>query len=192
MIGSLTGTVSFKRSDCFFLSVGGVGYVVYPPQRILSDFAIGQQVSVFTHTHVREDILMLFGFLTDDELRFFELLLSVSGIGPKTALSIVDRGVDLVRQAIVSSDVSFFTTVPRLGKKNAQKIIIELKSKLGSVSELDLGNVGGETEEVIDALVNLGFTKSEIIDVLRQLPKNKVTVEEKISYVFKLLGKGKG
>jgi len=122
----------------------------------------------------------------------FTLLLSVSGIGPKTALAITDRGVDQVRHAIVSSDVDFFTTIPRLGKKNAQKIIIELKSKLGSTKDLDLASQSsGDTKEIIDALLSMGFIRHEIVEVLKKITPEAQTIEQKIREALRFLGKTK-
>src|SRR3989344_6793479 len=122
MIGALRGIVHFKRFDRMILMVNGIGYVVYPPNELLSTIKLGETLEVYIHTHVREDSLQLFGFATSRELELFELLLGVSGIGPKTALAIVNRGADQVYQALSGADVTFFTTIPRLGTKNAQKI----------------------------------------------------------------------
>ncbi len=138
MIGALVGIVDMPVTNPLLLMVGGVGYRVAVPQHILQSVTRDTPVTVFTHTHVREDALDLYGFLTKEELSLFQLLLSVSGIGPKTSLTIIDRGVASIRQAITTADVSFFTSIPRLGRKNAQKIIIELTSKLGSRIDLDL------------------------------------------------------
>ena len=135
-----------------------------------------------------DDALDLYGFPTEEELFLFKLLLSVSGIGPRTALAVIDRGVSEVRRAVTTSDVDFFTTIPRLGKKNAQKIIIELKSKLGSTKELDLtGDSEGETKQLLEALIGMGFARSEVMEVVRKLDSNK-TLEEKIRQALKHLG----
>ncbi len=190
MIGLLTGTVSFNAKNPMILLVGGVGYAVSVPQRILSGVHTGETHTLFIHTHVSDDAIELFGFPDQEELRLFELLLTVSGIGPKTGLAIVERGADHVRGAIAQSDVDFFTTIPRLGKKNAQKIIIELKSALGSVRELDLAEEStGETKDVFDALSAMGFGRKEIIEVLRKLEHTDVTIEQKIRHALKLLAK---
>lgn len=190
MIGVLEGNVRLKKLDSFILMVGGIGYVIFPPVQLLAQVHQGDDLTLYTHTHVREDALSLFGFATTEELELFELLLTVSGIGPKTALSVVDRGVVHVRQAVVAADVDFFTTIPRLGRKNAQKVIIELKSKLGSLSELDLsGSITGETQELIEMLTVVGFSKAEAQSALKALPSHAVTIEDKIREALKLLGK---
>lgn len=189
MIGSLKGIVTRKNVDKFILNVGGVGYLVFSPLSFINTLNELQIIEVLVHTHVREDTITLFGFENDKQLSMFEKLLSVSGIGPKTAMLVMDRGTEAIGEAITNADVSFFQGIPRLGKKNAQKIIIELKSKLGSIFDLDLGASDGETHEVVEALSTLGFTKGEINEVLRQLPNKKISVEEKIASAFKLLGK---
>lgn len=190
MIGILQGQVKIKNKDNLILMVSGVGYIVFTPQRLLNQVKPAADLLLFTHTHVREDQLSLFGFATAAELELFELLLSVSGIGPKTALAIVEREAQFVRQAVVTADVAFFTSIPRLGTKNAQKVIIELKSKLGSLTELDLtGKPIGETQTVLDSLVSMGFSKTEAVTAIQKIPIGLVTVEEKIKSALKLLGK---
>ena len=191
MIGSLNGIVTRKNVDKFILNVGGVGYLIFSPLGFINSLTENQKVEVMVHTHVREDMITLFGFENDKQLSMFEKLLSVSGIGPKTAMLVMDRGTDAIHEAIMGADVSFFQGIPRLGKKNAQRIIIELKSKLGSISDLDLGASDVETQEVVEALTTLGFTKGEIMEALRQLSNKKMSVEEKITVAFKILGKSK-
>ncbi len=145
--------------------------------------------TLFIHSHIREDAFDLYGFTTEQELVLFELLLTVSGIGPKTALAVIDRGVAAVETAVRKSDVDFFTTVPRLGTKNAQKIIIELKSKLGSTKMLNLEGESGDTKQVIDALLSMGFDRHEIRETIKKFDTKDATIEQKIRHALKLLGK---
>ncbi|MEK7533265.1 MAG: Holliday junction branch migration protein RuvA [Patescibacteria group bacterium] len=188
MIARLTGSVVRTHLNPLVLDVHGVGYAVYVPQKLLTTLTINRSLTVYTHTHVREDALLLFGFATEEELTIFELLLTVSGIGPKTALLVLERGVAAIRRSIVSSDVEFFMAVPRLGKKNAQKIIIELKSKVGSTSDLDLsGEDGGDTKEIIDALISMGFDRKEAREATKKLPAEG-SLKEKIKFALKMLG----
>lgn len=190
MIGALTGTIFTTHKNPIIVFVGGVGYAVYVGEHLLAELKKDDKKTFFIHTHVRDDILDLFGFVSEEEHALFMLLLSVSGIGPKTALTIVDRGVAAVRHAVVSSDVDFFTTIPRLGKKNAQKIIIELKSKLGSTKELDLASESlGDTKEIIDALLSMGFDRSEVISAIKKFDPTLTTIEQKIRHALKLLSK---
>lgn len=189
MIGALRGVVDIVTNPVI-LMVGGVGYRVTVPDHVIHDIKPGVSIMLYIHTHVREDALDLYGFLSQEELSLFLLLISVSGIGPRTALTIIDRGVSAVRQAIATADVPFFTTIPRLGKKNAQKIIIELKTKLGSITELDLtGNDSGQTRDILEALESMGFGKTEAIEAIRQIKSGTETVEEKIRLALKYLSK---
>lgn len=190
MIGALKGTVFSKSINSIILFTGGVGYTVFVTNGFLEQTHTDADVFLFIHSYIREDAFDLFGFSTTQEIHLFELLLTVSGIGPKTALSILDKGVSHIQQAVQSSDVDFFTTIPRLGKKNAQKIIIELKSKLGSIAELDLSDTGsGETKELLDALLSMGFIKSEALESIKTLPPEATTLEQKIRACLKQLRK---
>lgn len=189
MIGRLTGTIVTENKNPLIIDVSGVGYRVFVPTNALSKLLIGTKQILSIYTSVKDDAIDLFGFLTPEEIDIFELLLTVSGIGPKTALLVINRGVEPVTHAIMDSDVDFFTTIPRLGRKNAQKIIIELKSKLGSLKELDLtDNASSETKDIIDALVSMGFDKKEITNTLAKMNTNE-TADEKIKKAIKLLGK---
>ena len=118
------------------------------------------------------------------------MLVNVSGIGAKTALAILNRGALQVEQAVTTADVNFFTFVPRLGRKNAQKIIIELKGKLGSLADLDLsGSDGGSSSQVAEALQTMGYTKIEIAAALRDIPASEETIEQKLRFVLRHFGK---
>jgi holliday junction DNA helicase RuvA len=190
MIGALKGTIYSKSINSVILFTGGVGYTVFVTNTFLEKTPVEKDVFLFIHSHIREDAFDLFGFTTSLELHLFELLLSVSGVGPKTALSVMDKGVVQIQHAIQSSDVDFFTTIPRLGKKNAQKIIIELKSKLGSTTELDLTDNGtSETKELLEGLLSMGFAKSEILGAMNHIPPETITMEQKILICLKHLGK---
>ncbi|OGG14720.1 Holliday junction DNA helicase RuvA [Candidatus Gottesmanbacteria bacterium RIFCSPHIGHO2_01_FULL_46_14] len=185
MIGLLKGTVEHVTTNPILVVVGGVGYNVYVPDSLRGKLT--KQEILFIHTHVTDDAITLFGFAKEEDLMLFELLLTVSGIGPKTALAIIDRGSQYVRGAINKNDVDFFTMIPRLGKKNAQKIIIELRNKLGAITELDLAAGDGETKPIRQALESMGFGREEIMEALKNV--GGTTVEEKIREALKYLGK---
>lgn len=188
MIAQLTGTIVRIHNNPLVLDVHGVGYAVFVPQKLLTTLTRDATITIYTHTHVREDALLLFGFGTEEELLVFELLLTVSGIGPKTALLVLERGVAAIRKAIVSSDVEFFMALPRLGKKNAQKIIIELKSKVGSTSDLDLsGEDHADTKQIIDALISMGFDHKEAREAVKKIPPDG-SLGEKVKFALKMLG----
>lgn len=187
MIGALTGSVFTNNKNPIILFVGGVGYAVHIPVRVTRELTAEKIYTLFIHTHVREDALDLYGFLTQEDLALFELLLDVSGIGPRTALAVLDRGAESVRHAIVEGDVDFFVTIPRLGRKNAQKIIIELKSKLGSLTDLDLSDdAQSETKQLFDALLSMGFDRKEAISIVKKVP-SALPLEEKIRTALQLL-----
>src|SRR5580704_11660622 len=155
MIGTLKGFIEYREDPFLIVDVNGVGYKVLVPTSVLSKIqGTGESIKLYTHTHVREDLLELYGFTDPSDLKVFAMLISVSGVGCRTALGIFSVGSrhDIV-QAISTGDVTFFTSVPRLGKKNGQKIIIELKNKLGANGDIDLSDeTGMEQQELINAL----------------------------------------
>lgn len=172
------------------MTAGGVGYKVFVPIDIISSITLNSSVSLYTYTHVREDALDLYGFPAQEDLSMFELFLGVSGIGPKMALNIFSNGkLPKIKEAIVKGDVEFFMAVPRLGRKNAQKIIIELRSKLGSLGELDLAVESGETKEIIDALRAFGFSAGETKEALKFINDVEGDTSFKIKQALKHLGK---
>jgi Holliday junction DNA helicase RuvA len=190
MINYLKGTACFTSINPITLLTGGVGYAVHVGELVRNNLTENGAISLYIHTHVREDQLELFGFITSQDLKMFELLLSVSGIGPKTALLIVDRGTLDIQKAVYNADVNFFTGIPRLGKKNAQKIIIELKNKLGSPNDVLLeDSSNSESQMILDALQQMGFSKKEIQDNFRHLTKDDITISDKIKRLLRYLGK---
>lgn len=191
MIALLKGQIELLQRPFVIIDVNGVGYKVLLPESVYSKLSLGEKIRIFTYTYVREDALDLFGFLEADDLRLFESLLTVSGVGPKTALNIFSFGErkDII-EAIIKGDVTFFTSVPRLGTKNAQKIIIELKNKMGSTADLDLsGKDLQENAEVVQALKNFGFTVSEAQKAVRMVKKDNITTEERVRLALKNLGR---
>ena len=192
MIGSLKGTVEYRDDSFLIIDVHGVGYKVLVPATVLAQTTeLGEAIKLFIHTHVREDVLELYGFVDPADLKLFTYLIGVSGVGCRTALGIFSVGTrHAIVQAISTGDVSFFTSVPRLGKKNGQKIIIELKNKVGAAGDLDLSDtVGSEQSELIAALKAFGFSQEEALDAIRGLNGQGDTVEEKIKLALKYLGK---
>lgn len=191
MIAFLKGIVQNKGLNYLILfTTSGVGYKVYVPADLITSVIIDKPISLFTHTHVKEDLLDLYGFYSQEDLSMFELFLGVSGIGPKTALNIFSNGkLPKIKEAIVKGDVEFFMTVPRLGRKNAQKIIIELRSKLGSLGDLDLTAEGGENKEIVDALKTFGFSTSEAKDAMKFIKDVEGDTSTKIKSALKYLGK---
>jgi holliday junction DNA helicase RuvA len=192
MIGTLKGVIEYREDPFLIVDVNGVGYKVIVPTSVLSKISsTGESIKLYTHTHVREDLLELYGFTEPADLKVFSMLISVSGVGCRTALGIFSVGSrnDIV-QAISLGDVAFFTSVPRLGKKNGQKIIIELKNKIGATGDLDLSSEEGvEQQEVVTALQAFGYSLREAQEAFRGLNDKGETVEEKVRLALKHLGK---
>lgn len=191
MIGFLKGSVEHLDRPFVLLDVNGAGYKVLVSEPTFSKLSKQDKVKLFTYTYVRDDALELFGFLEIEDLKLFESLITVSGIGPKTALNIFSFGErkDII-EAIVKGDLAFFTSVPRLGTKNAQKIIIELKNRMGGGTDLDLsGKDLAENQEVIQALRNFGFTVAEAQKALREIKNQNISLDEKIKLALKNLGR---
>lgn len=191
MIRLLKGTIELIDGTYVLIDVNGVGYHVHTTQDVLSKASIGNAVKLFTYTHVREDLLELYGFASLEELKLFEQFLGVSGIGPKTAIGIFAIGSrEKIMNAVATADVNFFSSVPRLGKKNAQKLIIELKNKIGSLEELDLSSKTTQTDgEVVEALKNFGFSTKEAQEAIRNIDLSIDNVSDRVRLALKYLGK---
>ena len=174
MISSITGKVKSITANSLVVEVGGVGVLLQVPTRVASSMQMGEQVSFHTYLIVREDALILYGFSEVVDREFFELLLSVTGIGPKVAQSILaNSGAASIAAAITSSDLKSLESVPGLGKKGAQRLVLELKDKApafvdGKVSKnLPLSN------QVENALQGLGYSARESNSMLRQVMSNE-------------------
>lgn len=189
MIGLIDGILFAKTSRGLILKAGGVGYVVRVTTRTNDRAELNSPLTLYIHTHVTDDAITLYGFNDLTDLNLFELLLTVSGVGPRTALTIIDHGAKTVTNSIMNADVDFFTTIPRLGKKNAQKIIIELKNKLGSIQDLDLSDNPTGKEELGAALLSMGFEKKEVTQAIKELPSELDTLEKQLRHALKYLKK---
>jgi len=183
MIASLRGTVLEKGPTWLLIEVGGLGYRVRCSPSLVSDAKQGSEYFVYTHHHVREDAEDVFGFKSMDDLDLFEGLLSISGVGPKSAMTIMSVGTaDHVKRAIMSGDLATLTSVPGVGKKTAQKIILELKGQL-----VEADGSSGEDSDVLDALVGLGYTTQQAKDVLKHVKHDDPG--ERIKQALKMLAK---
>jgi len=188
MIGSLKGKVTHKSANYIILETAGVGYKVAVPQSLLLTLKLNQELSLVIYTHVREDQLALYGFQTLPEMEFFELLLTVSGVGPKSALAIMSlASMDMIKSAIVSEDPSVFTKVSGIGRKTAERVIVELKEKLKD--EKSAVPVAKEHSEAMDALVALGYSQQEARDALKSVPADVAKLQDKIKIALKSLSK---
>jgi Holliday junction DNA helicase RuvA len=185
MIAFLQGTPQILE-DSVIVHVNGVGYKVEVGQRTLTSLN-KNEVKLFIHTYVREDRMELFGFTQTQQLKLFQLMIDISGVGPKTALEIVDRNPEQIIEAVQNAQVNFFKSIPRIGKKTAQKIILELKPKLGSLKELSLGPRSALEQDVYEALSALGYEETDISQALSDLDLGKLTVEDAVKKVLQNL-----
>jgi Holliday junction DNA helicase RuvA len=204
MIAYLRGKLSHIQSDSLVVEVGGIGYKVSGcfPSAINSFLpSLGEDILVHTHLHVREDDIQLYGFLDIGQLQTFQQLLTISGIGPKSALSIVSSVVaeDLAK-AIISEDLPFLTRLPGVGKKTGQRLIFELKEKIikAKAFQIQAEQVGKSGDlsryyETIEALSNLGYHSQEVIPYLNVARKElgeQAEVSQLIKFVLKRIGTG--
>jgi Holliday junction DNA helicase RuvA len=186
MIGSVKGKIILKTDKYLLLETAGVGYKINVSTDTLAKLGkTGDEAFLFTHTHVREDALDLYGFLNTEELSFFEMLLNVSGIGPRSAVAILGIAtIDTLKRAIGSGDTAYLTKISGIGKKTAEKIIIELRDKMG---EDKLGvSMQGELD-ALEALKSLGYSQNEARDALKKVTADTDT-STKIREALKILG----
>ena len=184
MIAYLKGEVIEIEEDKLILECGTIGYNISMPASALDGtLRPGQEVKIYTHLHVREDAMQLYGFLTRDDLKMFRMLLGVSGIGPKAALGILSGlSADELRFAVLSDDVKTISSAPGVGKKTAQKMILELKDKLDlqeafdtktmhvqDVSQAETGDLADARKEAVQALTALGYSGSEALRAVKQV-----------------------
>jgi Holliday junction DNA helicase RuvA len=187
MISSITGTVKSSSVNSIVVEVGGVGVLLQVPARVASSVALGNSVSFHTYLIVREDALTLYGFTEISERDFFELLLSVTGIGPKVAQSILaSSDASIIASAILTANHKLLESVPGLGKKGAQRLVLELKDKVGGfaggVSQVNLSI----TNQVENALQGLGYSAKEAAIMVAQISSNHKIDKLELSEILKL------
>ena len=174
MISSITGKVKSITANSLVVEVGGVGVLLQIPTRVASSMQVGEQVSFHTYLIVREDALILYGFSELVDREFFELLLSVTGIGPKVAQSILaNSGAASIAAAITSSDLKSLESVPGLGKKGAQRLVLELKDKAPAFADGEVNKNLSLSNQVENALQGLGYSAKESNSMLRQVMSNE-------------------
>ena len=190
MIGRLRGTLVDKSDGSVVVEVGGVGYIVAVTPRTLMNLPPrGEQAVLHTHLHVREDQLSLFGFDTTEDKDLFALLLGVSGVGPKVGLAILATMTpDQLRMAVVSGDTAALTAVPGIGKRSAEKLMVELRPKMEASINTTTGS--GPMSDVREALSGLGYGPDEIRDTLATMPHD-LPIEDLLKRSLQQLGKGR-
>jgi holliday junction DNA helicase RuvA len=190
MIAGIKGTIEAIGSNFVIIDVGGVSFQVYLPTSTLSHLGVvGQVAKLHTHLHVREDNLTLYGFGSSRELALFEIVTTVKGIGPKLGLALLSAmDAEQLTTVIASADAAQLTGVPGIGKKTAERIVLELKDKIGSqwMVTQDLESAQGNSD-VMGALTSLGYSTAESARAISNLPNTALPVEEKLKLALKYL-----
>lgn len=189
MIAYINGKILYIGKGFLEVLCGDTGYKVFCPAITLSAFSSGQNAELFTHLHIREDGHELYGFRKREEKDFFETLLSISGIGPKSAMNILSAApLDMLKNAIASGDMPVLTRISGIGQKTAQRMILELKGKIDDVS-LQTGAILREGGDVIEALIGLGYSRSQAQTAVSSLSSSVEGVENKVKEALKILSK---
>lgn len=191
MISYLEGTVVTVKNKYLVVKAGNIGYKVFATTDTRLKCPKEKEVSLYTHLAVKDDALDLYGFTTEEELEYFELLLTLSGIGPKSAIGILEvASPAIIRTAIISEDSSHLTKISGIGKKNADKIVSGLANKVSALeSEIEIAKKETGSTDTMDALLSLGYTQKDARDIMQKMPKDITKTEEKIKYALKNLGK---
>ena len=185
MIGSINGKITLKTEKYVIVETNGVGYKINVSPDTISKIKVDSML-FWTHLHVREDALDLYGFLDRKELEFFEMLIGVSGIGPKGALTILSVApIEILKKAIGTGDTSYLTKISGIGRKTAEKIVIELRDKMGKENES--GSLGQEVD-IMEALKSLGYSQNEVREALKKIT-GEIDLNTKIKEALKILGR---
>lgn len=191
MIAYLSGEVQFKGENFVVVKTGGIGYKVFAPAEVCLKAKVGDAIELYTYQHVREDALQLFGFVRQNELRLFEQLISISGIGPKTAINIFSEAkADDIVSAIVNGDASILKRVSGIGGKTAERIILELKNKVFVPSDsgkLKTKEEFGVDEDAVTALVSLGYSSNQAREALKKVSVATTDLGERVREALRLI-----
>lgn len=203
MIAYIKGIVTHRLVEAVYVNVHDVGYRVYVPSSVQSQLQVGEETYLYTYTNVREDAIQLYGFLTIEDYELFLMLISVSGVGPKLGLGILSAiSPDQFVGLIISGDTKGLQKLPGIGKKSAERLVLELKDKIeslgiagtftpsGTISALVKAPVG-VTEEVVEALMALGYSAQEVQPVVQDVYDGTQEVPELLKQVLAALGKGR-
>lgn len=190
MISYLKGKIIYKLKNNIVLEVNNIGYTIFVSDNFLNELKTSQLLEVFTHQHVKEDALDLYGFKSLAELEFFKLLISISGVGPKSALSVLAiANLDDIKDSIVRGDSHLLTKVSGIGKKTAERVVLELKDKLLKMGgDYDLSEAGFFGDE-IDALMALGYSILEAREALKRVDNDILDSGQRIKEALKQLAK---
>jgi len=195
MIASLKGNILLKKDNWLIVEAGGVGYKVFLAAKTLDDARIGDSVSLYIYHHITESSQALYGFHTYEEQEFFELLLSISGIGPKVALNVLNAAsLEDIREAVISNNPDILTNISGIGKKTAERIVLELKNKItiGDIrpvgtKSLDIGSHANL--DVYEALTQLGYNGVEARAAIKMIPASIKDADKRLKEALKNLGR---
>ena len=190
MIARLKGRVVVRGEGYLVVQVGGVGFRVYVPLPVLARVGeLGEEIELETHLHVRENELSLYGFESGGELALFRLLLGVTGVGPKLALTMLSGGpLQELRQAIASEDVPALTRIPGIGRRTAERIVLDLRDKIVVAELVPAGLAARYDPQAVEALASLGYSATEARAALEALPQEELSLEEQILWALRHLG----
>lgn len=202
MIGYVRGVVTHLFKESCYVDVHGVGYRVYVPTTTRQQLIEGQEVTLFTYLNVREDAMQLYGFWTEDEYELFILLISVSGIGPKVGLGILSGMTpEAFKLAVINGQVQQLTKLPGIGKKSAERLVLELKDKLAKMTRISTAtptavqtigmSANDAVNEAVEALVSLGYAERDVALIVESLDDGKRDVSVLIKSALVELGKGR-
>ncbi|MCI1821530.1 MAG: Holliday junction branch migration protein RuvA [Megasphaera sp.] len=200
MIGYVKGVVTHIFIDSCFVDVHGVGYRVYVPGSTMEKLTVGREMLLFTYMSVREDAILLYGFQSQDEYDLFMLLVGVNKVGPKVALGIMSAiRPDSFRMAVRQKNIAVLTKLPGIGKKTAERLILELQDKIGRLDRednissmpMDSAVPQGIAQETLAALTSLGYSSQEVLPAIEGNVQQCTTVEELLKKVLRVLGSGR-
>ena len=199
MISYIKGKLEIKAKDYIIVDVGGIGYKIFMSETAINELEKGTEVKVFTYMRVREDDISLYGFLNNEELVTFELLISVGGVGAKSAITILSNITpSKFALAVITNDVNTLKKLPGIGAKTAGRIILELKDKMKTEQSIEENKneeikeaivLDNKANDAVEALCVLGYTRKDVEKVLSNIDTNKLTVEEIIKQGLKYLGR---
>jgi Holliday junction DNA helicase RuvA len=184
MIGYLHGNVIKTRGKKLLLDVGGVGYEIGVNAKIILHAKVDETKKLWIHTHQTSDAISLYGFEEEKELEFFELLMKVNGVGPKSALEILENPLETLEKIILEGDLDALSQTQGIGKKTAARIILELKAKMKG-GDVEIPEEGEVNEEALEAITSLGYAKKDARKILRKLPKEIEKSEEIVKWFLK-------
>lgn len=186
MISYIKGKIISKSADHLIIVTGGLGYKVYVTTAIVSDLSLGDEIELYLYHHVKEDGQSLYGFAREDELRFYELLITVSGVGPKSALNILASAkLDDLKAAIASGDADPLVRVSGIGRKTAERLIVELKNKVDFLASAAVG--GNASGDELEALIGLGYSAAQARNALSKVDKSITDSGERLRQALKYL-----